>query len=453
MKLPLGGILPMNRKDGFPAVQSLGGWKAAVPGSGARYAKAVRGILPRLALPCVIYLFLHSAPAAAQTEWLEKLDQSLSIQSAGGLIRSDLSGLLDLELYYIDQKPPGLIFSDDDAFFSPRLSLFLDTQLGPHLYSFVQTRFDRGFDPGSMPDGDARFDEYFLRYTPFHDSRLNLQFGKFATVVGNWVQRHDSWANPFINAPLPYENVLIITDHVAPPRPAAFLARRNKFDDKRGWVPLIWGPSYASGGSIFGRVEKYDYALEVKNVALSSRPYAWDAKHHPWESPVVSGRLGYRPNAAWSFGASFSHGPYLLPPDEALFPGGPIKDEFKQTTVAYDIAYAWRHWQIWAEAFGSRFEVPNVGDAETLAYYIEGRYKFSPRVFLAGRWNQQFFDKIPDGIGGRQRWDRDIWRIETAVGYRFDRHLQTKLQYSLSRQNGPLQQGEQLVAAQITVKF
>ena len=115
-------------------------------------------------------------------------------------------------------------------------------------------------------------DEYFLRYTPFEDSRLNFQFGKFATVVGTWVLRHNSWNNPFINAPLPYENVLVITDHVAPASPAAFLARRNKFDDKRTWVPVIWGPSYASGGSIFGRIDKYEYAFEVKNVALSSRP-------------------------------------------------------------------------------------------------------------------------------------------------------------------------------------
>ena len=39
------------------------------------------------------------------------------------------------------------------------------------------------------------------------------------------------------------------------------------------------------------------------------------------------------------------------------------------------------------------------------------------------------------------------------VGYRFSRHLQGKLQYSYSQQHGPLQQGEQLFAAQLTVKF
>jgi hypothetical protein len=397
-------------------------------------------------------LLVHRS-GAAPADWLDQLHEALSLQSSNGWFRTDVSGLLDLEGYFVDQPPPGLLFSDHDALFNPRLSLFLDTRLGNHLYSLVQARFDRGFDPGVRPEGDFRVDEYLLRYTPFSDSRLNLQIGKFATVVGNWVARHDSWHNPFINAPLPYENILIITDHVGPADPAKFLARRNKPDVARDWLPVLWGPSYASGASIFGLVEKLEYAAEIKNVALSSRPSAWDATHQAWDYPVVSGRLGYRPGAAWNVGASFSHGPYMLPPEDLLTAGGPRKSRFKQTTVGSDIRYAWRHCEIWAEAFASRFEVPAVGDADTIAYYLEAKYEMTPHLFGALRWNQQLFDKVPNGLGGEERWDRDMWRIETALGYRFDRHFQTKLQYSYSRQNGPFQQGEQLFAAQFTVKF
>lgn len=388
-----------------------------------------------------------------QTEWLDKVDEALYLESPNGWFRSDLSGLIDLEAYYIDQPPPALLFSKRDYLLNPRLSLFLDTKLGSHLYSFVQFRLDRGFDPGVRPDGDARFDEYFLRYTPFDDSRLNLQIGKFAMVVGNWVRRHDSWNNPFINAPLPYENVVIITDHVAPGGPAAFLARRDKPDQKASWLPVIWGPAYTSGGSVFGLIDKFEYAFEVKNVAISSRPYAWDGEMHGWDYPVLSGRLGYRPNAAWDLGASFSHGAYLLPPEEHLFRDGPTKGHFKQTTIGSDVSYSWRHWQFWAEAFAARFEVPNVGDADTVMYYLEGKYKLTPRLFAALRWNQQFFDKIPDGAGGHARWDRDIWRIEGALGYRFDRHLQAKVQYGYGHQNAPDLQGEHMAGVQLTLKF
>jgi hypothetical protein len=136
-----------------------------------------------------------------------------------------------------------------------------------------------------------------------------------------------------------------------------------------------------------------------------------------------------------------------------LLPAGTKIRDFNQLTVGPDVTFEWRHAQVWAEAFASRFEVPNVGDAETVAYYLETKYKLTSRLFIGARWNQQLFDKIDVPAGPPLRWDRDMWRAETALGFRFDRHLQAKLQYSYSRQNGPIQQGEQMVAAQFTVKF
>lgn len=400
--------------------------------------------------PSLAAAFLACAAAAPAQELLEKLDDSLFLQSPNGFIRSDLSGLLDLEGYYIDEQPPGLLFPDDRFFFNPRLSLFLDTKIGEHLYSLLQVRFDRGFDPGADRDGDARFDEYLLRYTPFDDPRLNLQVGKFATMIGNWVPRHLSWDNPFINAPLAYENVTIVSDLTAPPTLAGFMGRRGRPDQKADWLPVIWGPSYATGAAIFGRIEKYDYAFEVKNAGLSSRPAAWDPTDVQWEHPTVSGRLGVRPNAAWNIGANASYGAYMLP--HASIPAGTSVGDFHQLTVGPDVSFAWHHLQIWGEAFASRFEVPNVGDVETLAYHLEAKYKFTSAWFGALRWNQQFFDEIPFARG-ETRWDRDIWRAELGVGYRHSRHIQAKLQYGYTHENGPLEQGEQLVATQLTIRF
>lgn len=382
---------------------------------------------------------------------LDKLDDSLYLQSPNGYIRTDLSALLDLEEYYTDQPPAGLLFTDQHFLFNPRLSLFLDTRIGNHLYSLLQVRFDRGFDPGSKPHGDARFDEYFLRYTPFDDARLNIQGGKFATLLGNWVPRHDSWNNPFINAPLPYENVNTISDRVIAGSRAAFLARKTKPDQKKAWSPMIWGPSYATGGALFGRVEQFDYAIEVKNAGLASRPYAWDATETGFDYPTVSGRIGVRPNAAWNVGANASYGGYLLPGTTP--PPGHSLGEFTQLTVGPDISFAWHHWQLWAEAYASRFDVPFVGNADTVSYYLEAKYKIDSHWFVGWRWNQQLFDDVQNASGGREPWDHDMWRAETSLGYRVNRHLQAKVQYSYSRQNGPLQQGEQMVATQLTLKF
>jgi hypothetical protein len=384
-------------------------------------------------------------------QWLDELDHNLSLSSRNGFLRADLTGLLDLEGYYVDQRPPGLLF-EDESFFNPRLTFFLDTGIGPHLYGFVQARLDRGFDPGEK-DFEARLDEYLVRWTPWNDHRLNLQFGKFATVVGSWVQRHDSWQNPLITSPLPYENLTPVSYDDVPASPSDFLGRRRVPDVKDSWSPVIWGPVYATGWSVFGTVGEFDYSLELKNAAISSHPYEWELNSSLWKYPSVSGRLGFRPTPAWNHGISFSEGPYLSTEAAGALPHGKRLNNFDQFTLDYDISYAIRRWQLWAEVFLTRFQVPNVGNADLAAYYVEAKYKVTAGLFAAARWNQELFGTVNDGMGGRQSWGNDMYRIDLALGYRFTAHLQGKIQYSFGHRNTSLQQGEQLIAAQITAKF
>ena len=152
-------------------------------------------------------------------------------------------------------------------------------------------------------------------------------------------------------------------------------------------------------------------------------------------------------------GFSFSTGPYLSPESSNDLPKGKKISDYDQITFGGDIAYAWHHWQLWGEVFLSRFEVPNVGNADLAAYYLELKYKITARLFAAGRWNQELFGQVKDGLGGEQGWGNDMYRADLALGYRFTRHLQTELQYSFGHRNSTLQQGEQLLAAQVTAKF
>lgn len=384
--------------------------------------------------------------------WLDAVDDALSLKSRNGVFRADVSGLLDLEGYYVDQRPPGLLY-EDESFFNPRLSLFLDARLGEHFYAFAQARFDRGFDPGEA-GFEARADEYLLRWTPWTEGWVNVQFGKFATVVGSWVQRHYSWDNPLITAPLPYENLTPLSDDYAPDSPADLLSWRRLPDQKDSWLPIIWGPVYATGWGVFGTVGKFDYAFDLKNEGLASHPYAWELNDSLWRYPTLSGRVGFRPGPAWNQGLSFSIGPYLSTDAAAGLPPGKGVGDFNHITLDYDVSYAHHHWQFWGELFLSRFEVPNVGNADVLAYYIEAKYKITSGLFAAARWNQELYADINNGMGGQEPWGNDMYRIDVALGYRFTRHLQSKLQYSFGRRPAAvLQQGEQLVAAQVTVKF
>lgn len=398
--------------------------------------------------------------ASAQSV-LDQLDDALSFSAFNGSCRVRLSGLTDLEAYHFEQPTPALIDSDRHDLFNPRLSLYLDAQFGSHVYGFAQARVDRGFDP-SDSQGRMRLDEYAIRVTLWDDGRFNVQAGKFSTVVGNWAQRHDSWQNPFINAPLPYENPTAVWDSMAPqvPYDLVLWSHANGADkpqdiyaDKYLRNPIIWGPSYATGLSIFGALGKLDYAFEVKNSALSSRPSAWEIGEVGFSHPTCSGRLGWKPNEMWKFGFSGSVGPYLMPMAASTIPPGHGFGDYREILLGQDIRFAWHHFQLWAEFFETRFEIPGIANADTFAYYIEARYQITPQFFTALRWNQQLFGDIHDDEGDLEQWGRNARRIDIALGYRFTEHMQLKLQYSLLEEHPAQNRYNNLFAAQFTVRF
>jgi hypothetical protein len=414
---------------------------------------------PARVLAGVVLLAL--AVACPAETFLDRVGQALSFNSAGGNARARVSGTLELEGIAFTKPAPGLIQSEDHALFSPRLTLFLDAQAGAAVYGFAQVRVDRGFDPGNR-SLEARLDEYALRFTPSPKARMSLQAGRFAAVIGNWAPRHGSWANPFIGAPLPYENPTGIWDN-EPPRTSAILLQWSHVlpglppavtrIEKNLRVPILWGPGYAMGAAVLGEWRELRYALEVKQAALSSRPETW--RHAPaeaWAHPTVSGRLGYAPNPTWNFGLSASAGSYLRPEAAGALPEGRNRGDYRQLVLAHDVAFAWRHLQIWAEAFAVRFEVPGIGNADTFAYYVETKYTFAPQIHGALRWNQQVFGAIPHS-GRATAWGHELWRIDAAPAYRFSPHTQLKLQYSLQRGDAGERRFGHALAAQFTLRF
>src|SRR5712691_9911192 len=398
-----------------------------------------------------LYFFACTACAFDIDDVFDQLDTALTASAFQDNLRARLSGTLDLEIYHFEQPAPGLIDSTIDNLFNPRLTLFLDAQIGSQIYFFAQSRFDRGFDP-SDHGAQVRLDEYALRVTPWKDGRFTVQIGKFATVVGNWVPRHLSWDNPFINAPLVYENVTAIRDKYAPYSPPDFIYGPY-YVQKYAFNPVIWGPSYANGFSISGKLGRFDYAIEMKNASLSSRPESWLITENGFENPTFSSRVGFRPNEAWNFGLSASEGPYFRREAEPTLPPGRDIDDYREFVLGQDASFAWHHLQLWAEFYEGRFEVPRVGDADTFAYYFEAKYKFTPQLFGALRWNQQLFSNIPDGAGGQVRWSQNLWRIDVAAGYRFTSHIQLKLQYSFQQETTGSCDDNHLIAAQLTVRF
>src|SRR5207247_7453349 len=129
---------------------------------------------------------------------------------------------------------PGLI-RDHNSSFNYRNTNFLELWIGNHLFLMADFQDDRGFDPDNQAiQGDFR--QYFLRYTPFDEPWVNVQVGKFATPVGNFVPRHDTFQNPLVRDPLPYDFVTVLGDAKAAPSVTALLTRRVIPDTKRNWI-------------------------------------------------------------------------------------------------------------------------------------------------------------------------------------------------------------------------
>jgi hypothetical protein len=396
-------------------------------------------------------VFACTACAFDIDDFFDRLDTALTLSAFQNNLRARLSGTLDLEFYNFEQPPPGLIISASDNLFNPRLTLFLDAQVGSKVYFFAQSRLDRGFDPTDQ-GAQIRVDEYALRVTPWDDGRLTVQIGKFATVVGNWVPRHLSWENPFINAPLVYENVTPISDKFAPFSPFYFILGPY-FYEKYAFNPVIWGPSYASGVSFSGRLDRFDYAVEMKNASLSSRPESWWVTESGFAPPTFSTRVGFRPNEAWNFGLSASEGPYFRREAQFTLPPGRDISDYREFVLGQDASFAWRHLQVWVEFYEARFQVPRVGNADTFAYYIEAKYKFTPQLFGAIRWNQQLFGTIDDGYGHNVRWSPDLFRMDIAATYRFTSHVQLKVQYDFQHETTSPGDDNHLWATQFTIRF
>lgn len=421
---------------------------------------ALRGARARLVLFAVLCGPVAASVRGEEVEALfDRVEDALTFATSGGAVRARVSGTLDLEAFVFPHPAPWVFETDANTLWSPRLTTFVDAQLGPATYAFAQVRIDRGFDPGRR-SGQVRLDEYALRWS-WPRAHGAFQVGKFATVVGNWAARHGSWTNAFITAPLVYENltgmwdteavrtstILLQWSHVRPGLPAAVTAR-----EKTLRIPIIWGPSYSVGAAWSGRIERVEYALEVKQAALSSRPEAWHRRRGAWDYPTLGGRIGFRSGPAWNAGVSASHGMYLRPFAAATLPAGRTLGDYRQTVVAADVSYAHRHVQWWAEVFGARFAIPGVGDADTLAYYIEARRKLTPRTSLALRWNQQVFATIAHR-GGQVAWGHEAWRVDFGPAVRFTPHVQMKFQYSLQRGDAESRRFSHVGATQLTVRF
>lgn len=372
--------------------------------------------------------------------------------------RFDFQPSIETVVWSGDSPPPALQGYDENTFLAPRLALALNATAGDHWFFHATTRWDRGFDAGDEPDGDVRLDEIMLRWRVCDDQRLNFQIGKFPSVFGAWSAQHDFFDDPFLLAPLPYSQIIgINTRNPAAISPSANSARADGLSPalstlpKDQWTSILWGPGYASGGSVFGATEHLDYALEIKNSALSSHPDSWS--EIDFSDPTVTARFGYRPDAAWAFGVSASSGPWMEDGASGLLPAGDEPDDFLQQTLGLDARWAHHNLVLSGEVVISEFETPASGDLRAASWFLQARWVVSPGFWLATRFGQTMANDAENPAGDDIAWQPDVWRAEIGAGWRITPDLLLKAGYSFTHTDGDRDAGENLLGTGIGWRF
>src|SRR5262245_8175156 len=89
---------------------------------------------------------LAAAATPARAD-LEDVAGKLTWSNANGSVVANLSMIADTTLYAQDAPAQGLLFSDNDVYFAPRVATFAEVGFGDRLLLHAQLTADRGFDP------------------------------------------------------------------------------------------------------------------------------------------------------------------------------------------------------------------------------------------------------------------------------------------------------------------
>ena len=390
---------------------------------------------------------------------LEKLDLSVS----WGDFSAELHADLELELLAFGKEAPGVSLEDpvlrsnrygrtrqeDGPEGVGRLTIVLDGAFEEWLSFDLETRIDHGAP--SLTGGflGARLEQYWVRFTVPKTGLLNLELGRFAAPVGNFIPRSAPRKDPLVTFPVMYDQV---TTFMRKTDTAANILGRRNLPAVKDWRVPIYRELYGIGGMVFGTWEKLSYAFAVMNSAPGSWVFEWPLHTGDFQYPNFYAHLSYAFDASLSVGASASRGPYDRA-DAAGIPVGMNTGDFPQTLAGMDVHYAIGALDIFAEAYWTRFVAPLVDPLELWSWYVEAKYTFLPGLFGALRFAQMIYGTIRDALNVPNPWDWDLTRIEFGGGYFFTRNFFVKGTMQLNYTAGGREPHDNLFILQLGLGF
>jgi len=265
----------------------------------------------------------------------------------------------------------------------------------------------------------------YARVRPWRSHAFDVQLGLIPPTFGAFGRRTYGTSNPVIGYPLAYQYLTSLRSDAIPATADDVLRMRA-----RGWrssfpigsqvqgpgVPLVSGFQWDTGVQVSWKSGSVELAGAVTNGTLSN-PRVRDDNG----GKQMSGRVAVTPAVGLIIGASAARGAWLsrtVAPDSRP----------AQRSLGADVEYSRDHWIVRSEIVWSRWAFPTAlrpSDAralDALASSIEGRYRLTPRIFLAARADHLGFSELRGSVLVLP-WDSPVSRIESGVGYYLQRNL------------------------------
>lgn len=266
----------------------------------------------------------------------------------------------------------------------------------------------------------------YVRIRPWRRHAFDIQAGRIPPVFGAFGRRAYGSGNPVIGYPLAYQYLTSLRPDAVPATADDLLRMRA-----RGWrpnfpigasndapgVPLVNGFRWDTGLQLRWARGPLEMSAAVTSGTLSN-PRASDDN----DGRQVSGRAALSPAVGLVIGASAARGAWL---SRTI-----ASERFRQEALGADAEYSRGHWLVRGEAVWSRWALPYASSStggrtvSALAAWAEGRYRLTPRIFVAARADRLGFSRIVgSGSATPIAWDAPVERLEATAGYYLQRNL------------------------------
>jgi hypothetical protein len=203
--------------------------------------------------------------------------------------------------------------------------------------------------------------------------------------------------------------------------------------------------------------DRFDAAVSVTTGTLSS-PRTRDDNGRP----QVAGRIGWKPVFGLVVGASASHGEFLTGALEDRYRDVLGDRSYGQTAFGLDGEYSRDHWIVRTEWINSRWTLPRLGvpliqqPLTATSAYVEGRYRVSPRWYVAARADTLTFSRVRGDrvfAGVPTTWDAPVKRLELGAGVYLQRNLTVRVSVQPNWRDGGRVRQRTFTSAQLAYWF